>query len=206
MFKRDPEKNHKTILLGEWTRSEFRHLEDLDWEWTEKIDGTNIRVIWDTPSDVTPGSLEFRGKSDKAQIPPSLSEKLKEMFPIEKFYELYNDIPMCIYGEGYGAKIQKGGGNYIPDGVSFIAFDVWVDGVWLERKNVADIAKKLDIDIAPIVAHGSLLSAALYTQVGFMSSIGSAHAEGLVIRPPVGLLDRMGRRIITKIKHKDFDF
>lgn len=206
MFKRDPETNYKTILLGEWARPEFRHLQDLSWEWTEKIDGTNIRVIWNTPSEVTPGSLEFRGKSDNAQIPPFLSEKLKEMFPEEKFYELYPDMPMCIYGEGYGAKIQKGGGNYIPDGVSFIAFDVCIGETWLERKNVADIADKLNIDIVPIVSYGPLVSAALYAQDGFESSIGSAQAEGLVLRPSVGLLDRMGHRIITKIKHKDFDF
>ena len=29
-------------------------------------------------------------------------------------------------------------------------------------------------------------------------------AEGLVMRPAIELLDKRGRRIITKIKHKDF--
>jgi len=40
-------------------------------------------------------------------------------------------------------KIQKGGGNYIADGVDFVLFDVWINGIWLERENVEDIAEKL---------------------------------------------------------------
>ena len=206
MFKRDPEKKYKTILLAQWARPEFRYLKSLTWEWAEKIDGTNIRVIWTAPSDATSGSLEFRGKSDNAQIPPFLFDKLKELFTEEKFHALYPDMSMCIYGEGYGAKIQKGGGNYIPDGVSFIAFDICIGGIWLERKDVDEITDNLNVDIAPVVGYGPLMEAAHYAQEGFRSSIGSAQAEGLVIRPPVGLLDRSGRRIITKIKHKDFDF
>jgi hypothetical protein len=57
MFKRDPERKYKTILLAEWARPEFRYLEDLSWEWAEKIDGTNIRVIWHASSEVAPGTI-----------------------------------------------------------------------------------------------------------------------------------------------------
>jgi len=64
---------------------------------------------------------------------------------------------LCLYGEGYGAKIQKGGGNYITDGASFILFDVVVGGTWLERSNVIDIAAKLHILSVPLIGHGTLL-------------------------------------------------
>lgn len=37
------------------------------------------------------------------------------------------------------------------------------------------------------------------------STIGTADMEGLVARPEVEMLDRMGRRIIVKIKVKDFE-
>lgn len=32
-------------------------------------------------------------------------------------------VPVTVFGEGYGVKIQKGG-NYISDDVNFILFDV----------------------------------------------------------------------------------
>lgn len=209
MFKRNPETNYKSLLIGDWAREEFAYLSDMPWEWTEKIDGTNIRVIWEPPwRENLTGSLEFRGKTDRAQIPQFLLDKLNEMFDEEAFRHLYPQTSMCIYGEGYGAKIQKGGGNYIPDGVSFIAFDVAVfnmDSVtWLRRPDVEDIARNLSVDSVPIVGEGTLMESVDLVSRGFKSKIGKAESEGLVLRPKVYLSDRMGRRIITKLKHKDF--
>ena len=39
---------------------------------------------------------------------------------------------------------------------------------------------------------------------GFDSIWGAFKAEGIVARPTVELRTRSGKRIITKIKHKDF--
>jgi hypothetical protein len=39
---------------------------------------------------------------------------------------------------------------------------------------------------------------------GFESQWGDFIAEGIVARPQVELRDRAGHRIITKLKHKDF--
>src|SRR5438067_6018636 len=47
VFLRDPATQHKTFLLGEYTRESFAYLRESDWRWTEKIDGTNVRVYWD---------------------------------------------------------------------------------------------------------------------------------------------------------------
>jgi len=198
VFKRDPETKFKTFLEGEWARSEFEYLKDLQWYFTEKVDGTNIRVIWDMEKVI------FKGKTDNAQIPARLIEKLQELFPVSKFKTLYLDIPMCLYGEGYGAKIQKGGGNYIPDGVDFILFDVMINDIWLERINIQDIAKKLKIKIVPIVWTGTLLEAVQMTKEGFKSSLRVLPPEGLVMKPIAELKDRKGDRIITKVKLKDF--
>ena len=69
------------------------------------------------------------------------------MFTLDLMSKVFNDhIQVTLYGEGFGAKIQKGGGNYIPNGQSFILFDVVIDGWLLQRKNVQDIATKLGID------------------------------------------------------------
>jgi hypothetical protein len=48
LFKRyteGPERNK--LIHGNWTRVEYEYLKDCEWIFTEKVDGTNIRVYWD---------------------------------------------------------------------------------------------------------------------------------------------------------------
>lgn len=204
VFLRDPENNMKTLLEGQWSRPEFLYLKDLTWECTEKIDGTNIRVLWDG------SQLEFRGKSDNAQIPKHLLTKLKSRFSVRAMKEVFptasQDAPICLYGEGYGMKIQKGG-NYISTDTDFILFDIKIGPWWLKRKDCEDIAHKLNIKIVPIIGYLTLEQAIKTVQKGFTSTISENReyiAEGLICKPLYELTDRAGRRIITKIKHKDF--
>lgn len=201
IFKRD-EKTHK--FLPEFSRPEFAYLSQNRWVGTEKVDGTNIRVMWSTE----PGTdaLTFGGKTDNASIPPLLLKRLHELFTAEQFRALYPATSMTLYGEGYGAKIQKGGGNYKPDGQDFVLFDVLIDGWWLERENIRDVAAKLGINLVPIVFEGTLGEAVDFVRGGFPSQFGNAmfDAEGLVLKPAVALHDRRGERVITKVKTRDF--
>ena len=89
--------------------------------------------------------------------------------------------------------------------VDFSLFDVYIGGIWLERKNVIGIAAKLKIRSVPVVFSGSLIEAANDARDGFQSRVGKRPAEGLVLRPEVELFDRRGERIIAKIKTKDFE-
>lgn len=107
------------------------------------------------------------------------------------------------YGEGYGAKIQKGGGNYRQD-QDFVLFDVKIGDWWLERSSVEEIASALKLDIVPIIGTGTLYDMVKITRNGFNSIWGNFKAEGIVARPEVELKSRNGNRIITKVKHKDF--
>lgn len=198
IFKRD-EKTHK-FIEEEWALPEFEYLKDNLWEATEKIDGTNIRVNWDAFSR----EVRFGGRTDNAQVPTLLLAKLQELFPKEKFVREYPEMSMTLYGEGYGAKIQKGGGNYIPGGCDFALFDVFIDGWWLYRENIEDIAHKLGIKCVPIVGHTTLGGAIEYIKQGIHSQYGDFLAEGIVLKPSVALTNRKGERIITKLKHKDF--
>ena len=203
VFDRDPANRYKTLIAGQWARPEFAWLAGNEWVFTEKIDGTNIRVDWDSEQAI----VEFGGRTENAQIPAFLFRQLTQMFPGSLFIDLYPETSMTLYGEGYGAKIQKDGGSYIPDGVDFILFDVMIGGIWLERHNVVDIADGLDIDAVPIVGRGPLMEAVRIVEMGDRSLVAANPnhiAEGLVMRPAVELLDRLGRRIITKIKYKDF--
>lgn len=90
-------------------------------------------------------------------------------------------------------------------------FDVWVPaednplaGWWLERNNVEDVAQKLGLDIVPIIGTGTLHDMVAAAKNGFMSIWGKFTAEGIIAKPTTELCDRAGRRIITKIKHRDF--
>jgi len=186
------------VQIGQWRCPEFDYLQHNTWLWTEKVDGTNIRVIWDGET------VTFKGKSDDAQIPPFLTTKLQERFPVDIFTARYPDKPMCLYGEGYGAKIQKGGGNYKPKGVDFVLFDVLVDTWWLERVSVEDVGINLGVPTVPIVGEGNLADATSLVMKGFESTWGSFPAEGLVVRPLVTMFTRKGDRIIGKLKGKDF--
>jgi len=204
LFKRDME-GDKRFIIAKWTTPELKYLKDNEWIFTEKVDGTNIRVMWNGKDVI------FGGRSDNAQIYIKLLYKLQELFmrnePRQKFAETFGEeeIDVVLYGEGYGAKIQKGGGNYNSDGVDFVLFDVAVNGLYLERINVEDIATKFNLKVVPIIGTGTLDKAIEITKKGFKSQWGDFIAEGIVARPVAELRTRRGDRIITKVKYKDFN-
>jgi len=201
MFKRDMEAGGK-LLRGQWTMPEFRYLADNAWEFTEKVDGTNIRICIDLL-----GRAIFKGRTDAAQIPAQLSCRLIELFHAEeKRARLQNMFPeggACLYGEGYGANIQKGGGNYRKD-QDFVLFDVKVGDWWLKRSDVEEVAQLLDLDVVPVIGHGTLYEAASWAKSGIHSQWGPFLAEGIIAKTPLGLMTRGGHRLITKIKTCDF--
>lgn len=201
VFLRDPETKFRTFLTGEWSRPEFGYLADAAWTWTEKIDGTNIRVMWDGQR------VTFGGRTDDAQMPTHLLTVLADMFPAAKLLEVFGDRGgITLYGEGYGAKIQKGGGLYIPNRASFILFDISGGDTWFQRADVESMGRALGIDVVPVVGSGTLHGAINMVMAGLTSACAAVtrEAEGLVMRPAVELRDRMGRRIITKVKARDF--
>ena len=231
IFKRD--ENNIIMPHEEFSVPELNWLRNCKFDATEKIDGTNIRI------EVTPEkfyicpdvyvdvfSVEYKGKTDNAQIPAHLLKHLKETYPeknvldalglpksitkewlIEKGYERLEDIPMyTIYGEGYGVKIQKGG-NYIKDGVGFIVFDVKVGDMYLLRDSMEDIAGKLGAPVVPYMGQFTIDEAIEFVKIGFKSTIAENKdydAEGLVLKSPDGLCTRRGERIIFKVKTRDF--
>lgn len=199
VWERDPANKHRTLLDGRWARTEFAWLSELDWQWTEKIDGTNVRVDWEPSRGVV-----FGGRTERSQMLVPLVEHLRHVFSEHRLEFSYPSTSLCLYGEGYGAHIQKRGSDYIPGGVSFVLFDVRCGDLWLERHNVEDIAHTLGIDPVPVVGSGNLIDAISYARGGFPSRFGTAQAEGLVMRPPADLFNRRGERVICKVKHKDF--
>lgn len=209
LFLRD-DKN--IIIPDQFTYPEFEYLKDNKWECTEKIDGTNIRIELDFyihDDGVKEVNVNFRGRTDKANIPEHLYRKLKELFDNVDWFEIFDikgTTSITLYGEGYGAKIQKGG-NYISSDVDFILFDVKVGKWWLQRDAVEDIADELNIKVVPLIGYMTIPEAIEYVKKGFKSTIAENKdydAEGLVLKTPTGLLRRNGERLVTKIKTVDF--
>lgn len=199
IFKRDMANKGKMLLEGQWTFPEFEYLADNIWVFTEKVDGTNTRVIYRN------GSIEFGGRSEGSQIPAKLVTRLNEVFlPLQsRFAEIFGDAEVILYGEGHGAGIQKGGENY-RENQDFVLFDVRVGPWWLSRDNVEDVARKLEIGVVPVIGEGTLHDAVRLAKAGIKSVWGDFEAEGIVARPKVELCTRNGQRIITKIKCRDF--
>lgn len=200
IFKRDMSSKHKTLIVGDWTLPEFDYLAGNQWVFTEKVDGTNIRII------IKNGEVSFGGRTDAAHIPAQLMNRLNDRFlPLSAHLkEMFGDGDAVLYGEGYGAKIQGAGGNYRQD-QDFVLFDVLVGDWWLQRENVENIAKKLELDIVPIIGEGTLHDAVRMAQSGIKSTWGDFQSEGIVARPKIEMFARNGSRIIAKIKCRDFN-
>jgi len=200
LFERD--EKTKKLIIGKYRSPEIEFLKDNIWQFTEKVDGTNIRVFWDGHSVV------FGGRTDKAEIPSHLLNKLNELFGGEinaqMFEQKFGETQVELFGEGYGIKIQNGG--LYRDDVDFILFDVIINDNYQPRESVADIAKYFNIDIVPILLEGTLLQGLDYVFNNRKSIVAKngAEIEGLVGRPKLELQTRNEKRIIVKIKYRDF--
>lgn len=201
IFERNPVNNYKSIILDKYSSPIFSYLKDNDWLWTEKIDGTNIRIQYNKNSR----EVICQGRTDKSQSNPTLITNLYKHFSVELFEEIFgteNDV--CLYGEGVGPKVHNDSEKYaeIPQ---IILFDILVGGWWLKFDAVSDIALKLGIKSVPIVTIGNFQKAVEKCLEGYKSSFGDFIAEGLVGTPLVQLFDNKGNRIITKLKYRDFN-
>lgn len=211
IYKRDLANKGK-IIEGEWALPEFEYLQNNTWVFTEKVDGTNIRISAKLDVGETDDvyyNLRIGGRTDDAQIQVTLIAAIQKLVPIKKFLEVFPGGPehsphhVTLYGEGYGPKIQKGGGNYGQD-QSFVLFDVRIGNWWLQREDVESIGEKLGLTVVPVIGWGTLHDAAHLVREGLTSKWGNFISEGLVMRPKLELRTRSNHRIIAKIKHRDF--
>jgi len=202
LWKRDVD---NLIIPGKYTCEEYKNINR--WEITEKIDGTNIRVIYDAEDE----TLEFKGRTDRAQIPTFLLAKLKELFTTDKLKEVFTEGKVVLYGEGYGNKIQACGNKYSSDN-GFALFDVLIVkdefeyGVWLEFDSLNDIAKKLEIEIVPLLGYWTIDEITEYVKFNAKSAFAKQELvmEGIVAKSHPIMLDRLGHIIKFKLKCNDY--
>lgn len=198
MFKRDMTQKKAPIIEGAFVDETIEYLKNNLWQFTEKIDGTNIRV------HVSTEGITYGGRTENAQIPATLITALDNIF-CPKLVDICRKFRegVTFYGEGYGPKIQKGGERYRND-QSFIVFDIMVGPWMLRQEDVSDVCWDLKLHRVPVIGEGTLQEGIELVKAGLTSTFGDFEAEGIVARPLVELTDRAGRRIITKIKARDF--
>ena len=198
-FKRNPETNK--VMPGVFTTPELEALYDTPiWSFTEKINGMNMRAMWDG-HEVTIG-----GRTDSAQIPGDLLGEMRRIFTEEKFEQEFGETPVVVFGEGYGAGIQKGG--HYRDTKGFIGFDVAVGGYYLTKHDgLMVIQDCFGADVVPLTYCNSLREMVENYRGFSLDAYRGAVVppEGFVGVTTPGLLDKRGHRIIVKVKGCDFD-
>ena len=198
------ERSHETkkLIEGKYTDETIEFLKDNIWEFTEKIDGTNIRIMWDGHR------VTFAGRTDKAQMPVELSNRLFELFGGEAneqlFEQKFGNTPVTLY-EGYGNGIQKGG--LYSKTQEFILFDVKINDNWQPRNTIEDIANYFRIKVVPVLITGTLTDGVNFVKNKPLSKVAEQDyiIEGIVGRPIIELQDRCSNRVIVKIKVRDFE-
>lgn len=190
----------KKLIWESYRNKTVEYLKNATWEFTEKVDGTNIRVCWDGYK------VSFAGRTDKAQIPEPLMKHLESVFCTNEAHELFEQTfggkEVILFGEGYGGKIQNGKGYRNDE--SFLLFDVCIGSNYQEKEWVEKTAKMFGIDTVPSVFKGTLGQGIAFVMTHPKSLLADTYMEGIVAKPIVELKDRTGERIIVKIKWADF--
>ena len=169
------------------------------WLFTEKIDGTNLRIYWDGHK------LTYAGRTDKSQFSKQQTEYLDSVIneDLEMLIEQnFGEKEAYLFGELYGGNIQKVGKLY-SENYDIMIFDVVVNGIYLLRDDVIGVCSSLGLYTVPRVLWGTIDDALEYVKYNEKSTFSDAPLEGLVGTPELGFLDREGKRIIVKIKKRD---
>jgi len=210
----DNKKRGNSFIVGDYARPEFGCIKR--WQVQEKIDGMNIRVhmkrllvIDEDGFPIYRWYGEYHGRRNDSMLPTSLIAAFDKIFKsehINAFFKNHKDAnDIWFFGEGYGPKIQKGGGNYRAD-AGFILFDVVWNGKWSTKEWVMQNAEELGIPYAPYIGVMTEDEIVEYVKSKPLSlcSIKSQVMEGVIARPEYPLYLPHGEPLIMKLKCKEF--
>lgn len=204
LWKRDKD-NNMVIMPNEFSRPEFLNI--MKWHVTEKIHGTNIRIYFN-PGAPSGSQVNIMGRTNKAQIPKFLYEWLEAKFPEHWLNEIFpKGDEIYLYGEGYGNRIQKEGKRYRDD-VSFILFDAFINGWWIQPEGVQKIAEQLGIFHVPEIIGATtipdIIDFVKSEPTSAIATDSTLPIEGIVARSNPLMLFREGHPVMFKLKIKDY--
>lgn len=180
----------------------------------EKIHGTSAHVAYSAsakhddevhPNLVDKGRLRFFSGGEKHE---NFIKLFDEEALLTKFASCVCD-KITVYGEAYGGKCQGMSGTYGKD-LKFIAFDVFVDGIWFDVPAAETVAKMLGFEFVAYNRVPSTVAALdaerdLPSRQAVRNGITEPKiAEGIVIRPVTEKTNRFGNRLIAKHKRAEF--
>lgn len=192
-----------------------------------EIVGTGQKAMLDEIITRIKPTLAYLFPKESAKFVPVVNDKNQPIYyeiagdeiyvdrPIDKPVEAtlmaveLEEVPVYIYGEFFGKKIQAGG-NYDKDKNRFSIFDICVQGWWIPIDMLNDYAQKLGLEVAPYLGQMTIDEAEKMVMKGFKTHVPDAAnpdylEEGIVARPVVPIKDPRGKRIIVKIKTCDYN-
>lgn len=194
------------------TMDEAQYLPEGNWIKTEKIDGTNIRIILTKPVDEKREILI--GSRKLILNPDDVTSKqfydCLENVNLNKIAEYFKETnsTVVIYGEGYGAGVQKGG-IYSPK-KDFRVFDIKIGNAYQDFEFVEKVCIDNQLNIVPVLgktrvmSYGECIESLSKFQDTLIRDGCGGKPEGIVYKHEPVLLNKYGERLIFKVKFKDF--
>lgn len=198
----------------------FRNTEELiytlpkgDWVVTEKIDGTNIRIIITKPNDN--GEREVLIGTRKLIL--NTEDKSSQQFMgcleevnLYKLKEYFKDIDstVVIYGEGYGEGVQTGA--IYSSKKNYRVFDIRIGNAYQDWKYVEKVCLDNQLNIVPVLAivdqidYNSCQKILNENQETLIKGGLGGKCEGYIFKIEPVLLNKYGERLIFKAKFRDF--
>jgi len=184
-----------------------------NWIKTEKIDGTNIRIILTKP-DENGERLTHIGSRKLILNPTDKNSKqfmdCLEEVNLHKINEYFKDVnsTIIIYGEGYGAGVQTGG--IYSSKKNFRVFDIRIGEAYQDFDYVQKVCIDNQLNIVPVLSNVDEITydECIKTLELFKETLikegNGGKPEGLVYKFEPVLLNKYKERLIFKVKFKDF--
>lgn len=162
---------------------------------TEKIHGTNGKFVY-KKNEFHCGSRTRWTADEKGNV---WWKALRKHEGLQKY--LQDNPGMVVYGEVYGAVQTLKYGHEQGD-VSFIAFDILRDGLWINSGEFFETCQENNIPHVPIIFHGPFNFDKMLELAEGNSTIPNANhiREGVVIKPEIERWNSLlGGRVSLKI-------
>ena len=204
LFKREAKGKKYPIIEGDWSLAEFPLISK--WYVTEKLDGTNTRIIIKRNREIL-----IKGRKKASQWHPEVLAFLKDEIVPKLSDPLFVEPKpsyIVVFGETVGYKIQ--GSKYFKEKNAFYVFDVanvYDDkAIWSDAPTVSEFCKDFSLNYVPELGFMNTNEVIELVKKGFKSKVNNKEiAEGVVLKTIPNLYDSQGNRIISKLKHKDFE-
>ena len=195
-FTKD-KRNKRKCLEGKYFYPEFGNIKKFRVD--EKIDGTNIRI------EYIDGKKFIGGRTVNSQIPPGLLDFLNGKFTDELLARYFLPTSrVVLFGEGIGPKIQ--GNPYEKGYFDFVLFDINIDGWWLEKENVMELGRAMNVSLPPDLGILDENEIVEFVKSQPKSQFGGSKVmEGIVARSEPQLYKKNGERVIFKLRCVDFE-